>query len=322
MSSPNIHRLGDHQNYQASSPPAASSYFSSFRQQMSDYVRRLPLISITLPSTLFAVFLLSCFLPLIPGLDGLDLPILLGLWPRRIIQNKEIWRIFSYPWVHANLPHVLFNILALTPLIQSFERSNGTLKTLWLFLILPYTLFPAVLYLGAAYGLLPVLIDSVVVGASGWFFSMLVWQSYRVPHFSVFGFFQVSSHLYPLFLLLILSILIPSSSFWGHVAGWAVGHLHGYGALGWCIPRGYYFERIEGWSLLERQIVHSSRWVKAEVDGGLWLPVSADGTGPGVGGSASYGSAFGQSLLGNPSGPPGHAPSAFPGHGQRLGDTL
>ncbi|KAI9225235.1 MAG: hypothetical protein DHS80DRAFT_20738 [Piptocephalis tieghemiana] len=205
----------------------------------------------------------------------------------------EAWRLFSYPWVHANLLHVLINILGLTPLIQSFERSNGTLKTLWLFLILPYTLFPALIYIFIIY-LLPSMMfyEPILVGASGWIFSLLVWQSYRVNHFSLFGYIQISSHLYPPILILLIKILIPSSTFWGHVAGWIVGHLHGYGVLNWCIPRGYYFERIEGWSLVERCIVHSSRWVRAEVDGGLWLPVSASGTGPGVGGSSTYGSAF------------------------------
>jgi hypothetical protein len=72
---------------------------------------------------------------------------------------------------------------------------------------------------------LPFLADTVVVGASGWFFSILVWRAYQTARFSFFGLFEVSSQMYPILLLGIIGLLIPESSFFGHLCGFLTGHL-------------------------------------------------------------------------------------------------
>ena len=43
-------------------------------------------------------------------------------------------RLNTYPLVHVGLLHALLNLLALTPLLERFEREVGTLKTLLLVL--------------------------------------------------------------------------------------------------------------------------------------------------------------------------------------------
>jgi membrane associated rhomboid family serine protease len=57
-----------------------------------------------------------------------------------------VYRLNTFPFVHLNLFHAFFNILALTPLLERFEMQNGTLTSLALFLG-PFGTIPAVLYL-------------------------------------------------------------------------------------------------------------------------------------------------------------------------------
>lgn len=45
-----------------------------------------------------------------------------------------VHRLNTYPLVHVGLLHALLNLLALTPLLERFEREVGTLKTLLLVL--------------------------------------------------------------------------------------------------------------------------------------------------------------------------------------------
>ena len=40
-----------------------------------------------------------------------------------------VHRINTYPLIHAGFFHALFNILALTPLLERFEAEHGTLLT-------------------------------------------------------------------------------------------------------------------------------------------------------------------------------------------------
>jgi len=44
-----------------------------------------------------------------------------------------VYRINTFPFIHLNIFHVVMNILALTPLLERFEREHGTLTTLALF---------------------------------------------------------------------------------------------------------------------------------------------------------------------------------------------
>lgn len=45
-----------------------------------------------------------------------------------------VYRLNTFPFIHLNWFHMLMNILALTPLLERFERESGTLTSLALFL--------------------------------------------------------------------------------------------------------------------------------------------------------------------------------------------
>lgn len=40
-----------------------------------------------------------------------------------------VYRLNTYPLIHVNFLHALFNVLALTPLLERFEAEHGTLLT-------------------------------------------------------------------------------------------------------------------------------------------------------------------------------------------------
>jgi membrane associated rhomboid family serine protease len=44
-----------------------------------------------------------------------------------------VYRLNTFPLMHLNVLHVIFNVLALTPLLERFESEFGTLVTLALF---------------------------------------------------------------------------------------------------------------------------------------------------------------------------------------------
>jgi membrane associated rhomboid family serine protease len=45
----------------------------------------------------------------------------------------SVYRLNTFPLVHLGFFHALFNVLALTPLLERFEAEHGTLTTLAMF---------------------------------------------------------------------------------------------------------------------------------------------------------------------------------------------
>jgi len=58
-----------------------------------------------------------------------------------------VHRLNTYPLIHTGWIHALLNVIAVTPLLERFEREVGTLKTT-LLIAGPLVTFPAGLYLG------------------------------------------------------------------------------------------------------------------------------------------------------------------------------
>lgn len=44
-----------------------------------------------------------------------------------------MYRLNTYPFIHVGFLHALFNVFALTPLLERFEAENGTLVSLAMF---------------------------------------------------------------------------------------------------------------------------------------------------------------------------------------------
>jgi membrane associated rhomboid family serine protease len=138
----------------------------------------------------------------------------------------QMHRLNTYPLVHVGLLHALLNILALTPLLERFEREVGTLKTL-LLVLGPLVTFPGGLYVGIEILLLGAY-DSVA-GASALVFTLMANEAVKTflekPTYSIAG-YGIPSWMAPIFWLVVVSILVPGASILGHFCGLIIGYLY------------------------------------------------------------------------------------------------
>lgn len=146
----------------------------------------------------------------------------------------DLNRLSFYPLVHLNILHLIFNCWALYPLINQFEQKNGTVRTgivLNLFAFLPgvvYCILAKILPLGA------------VAGSSGWWFAFLGYttlrQSANQPTIQFYQNFIIPTWSIPFVPLVVFFVLIPSSSWMGHLLGLLAG---------WALEQGYLAKLVE-----------------------------------------------------------------------------
>ncbi len=101
------------------------------------------------------------------------------------ILGFEVWRLFTYQFIHANLFHILFNMLGLYFIGPLVEQWWGPRKFLAFYLL--SGMGGALLFstLGAIPGLVEVAPDQQLVGASGAIFGILVGAAVAYPNLEV-----------------------------------------------------------------------------------------------------------------------------------------
>ncbi|KAK9362246.1 hypothetical protein V1504DRAFT_448969 [Lipomyces starkeyi] len=158
-----------------------------------------------------------------------SLPLSFALNPTAILHGG-IYRLVTYPLVHQNFVHMFFNIAALVPVLSSFEEETGTIGTagcLLLFSVVP----------GLAYTITALIFSSnlITLGASGWVFTLMAYFSlidYAVrPSIYVTPSVQIPTWSTPVITLVVIALLLPGSSFLGHVYGLLAGYGYGLGYL-------------------------------------------------------------------------------------------
>ncbi|MCJ1378053.1 putative rhomboid protease [Xylographa soralifera] len=168
-----------------------------------------------------------------------------GLVPNEV-GFGTMYRLNTYPLIHVNFLHALFNALALTPLMERFEAENGTLVTLAMFFG-PLSTLPAALYLLVERGILRS--NTAVQGASVWVFVLLgveAMKAYRAnPYFSI-STVQIPTWTTPLFILVCVTALVPYTSLLGHFCALGVGYIYGLGYLKILAPPEKILRWIEG----------------------------------------------------------------------------
>jgi membrane associated rhomboid family serine protease len=113
----------------------------------------------------------------------------LGLMPRELLTGFAVWQPLTYMFLHGGVSHLLFNMLALWMFGTELERTWGTrfflryyfvtgvgaglVTTLWSLTPLPYA---APLY------------NTVVIGASGAIYGLLLAYGLQFPHRTIFLF--------------------------------------------------------------------------------------------------------------------------------------
>ncbi|KAK9235546.1 hypothetical protein V1525DRAFT_259784 [Lipomyces kononenkoae] len=158
-----------------------------------------------------------------------SLPMTLALNTKAILHGG-IYRLVTYPLVHQNFAHVFFNLVALVPVLSSFEEETGTIGTagcLFLFSVVP----------GLAYVITALIFSStaITLGASGWVFTLMAYFSlidYAMrPTIYITPSIQIPTWSTPIITLVIIALLLPGSSFLGHLYGLLTGYGYGLGYL-------------------------------------------------------------------------------------------
>lgn len=178
----------------------------------------------------------------------------MALKPDSLFHISELPRLSSYVWVHSGFFHLFFNVLSLWAPLAEFERTNGTFHTALVLSILATAVAIPYCLLGTLF--FP---NTVVLGASGWVFSLISYFSYlnSLSHRTVklFNSWEVPTLSIPFIFMLTVFLMVPNSSLIGHFLGIVTGFLL---AKGWFInltvlPFGL-MEKIEG--RLSRLIDH------------------------------------------------------------------
>ncbi|KAL1860020.1 Glycosyl phosphatidyl inositol protein transamidase complex subunit [Paecilomyces lecythidis] len=220
-------------------PPATLPPLPFNPARLRSYILRLPLFTRLILLVIVALWILE--------LQTVWSVVQWGsLKPDEIGITSGMYRLNTYPLIHAGFVHMLLNVLALTPLLERFEAEHGTLTSVALFLG-PLSTFPAGLYIlferGILHGTTP------VVGASVWAFLLLASEAVRTfksnPYFSI-GAYKIPTWTSPLFACIFVSILVPNTSFLGHLCAIFMGYLLGLGYLKIFVPPEKILRWIEG----------------------------------------------------------------------------
>jgi membrane associated rhomboid family serine protease len=172
-----------------------------------------------------AVFVVQAFVPAVT--------VWLGLMPAAVVGRAAIWQLATYMFVHAGIFHLLFNMLALWLFGAELERIWGTryfLKFYFVAGIGAATL--TVLFSWLPFAFARAVHESIVVGASGAIFGLLLAYALYFPNRPIYMYF-----LFPIpakyFVLIIGAIAFYSSlgatggvASATHLGGLLVGYLY------------------------------------------------------------------------------------------------
>ncbi|XP_048137732.1 rhomboid-like protein 15 isoform X2 [Rhodamnia argentea] len=177
--------------------------------------------------------------------------------PSEVISRFQVYRIFTSIVFHGSLLHVFFNMLALVPLGSELERLMGSVRLLYIIVLLAtssavFHLFIALLVAHNPFRRSPYLMNECSIGFSGILFSMIVIETSLsgIQSRSVFGLFNVPAKWYAWILLVAFQLLMSNVSLLGHLCGILSGFAYTYGLFNYLIPGTSFYSAIEASSLL------------------------------------------------------------------------
>ncbi len=189
------------------------------------------------------------------------------------VYGLQIWRWFTYQFVHAGFFHLLFNMIALYFFGPLMERWWGSRRFLAFYLLCGVS--GAFLFMVLAYvpDLINVTERTALVGASGSIFGILVGCAVRYPHQRVMLLIPPIPMSMRTMALIFLTIAALSVVFGAANAGGDAAHLGG-AALGWfLIKRSNWLNFADGLGStlvnmkLNRQRRTAQRQQQTEMDG-------------------------------------------------------
>ncbi|XP_020540885.1 rhomboid-like protein 15 isoform X3 [Jatropha curcas] len=177
--------------------------------------------------------------------------------PSAVISQFQVYRIYTSILFHGSLLHVFFNMLALVPLGSELERIMGSIRLLYLTVLLAtsnaiFHLIIALLVARNPFHQFQYLMDECAIGFSGILFSMMVIETSLsgVQSRSVFGLFNVPAKWYAFILLIVFQLLMTNVSLLGHLCGILSGFAYTYGIFNFLMPGSSFYSSIESSSLL------------------------------------------------------------------------
>ncbi|XP_038981970.1 rhomboid-like protein 15 isoform X2 [Phoenix dactylifera] len=178
----------------------------------------------SVPFITSGVVILCGLIYLVCLLSGYDSFIEICFLPSEVVSRFQVYRIYTSVLFHGSLLHVLFNMLALVPLVVAHIP------------LYPY----------------PFLMNECAIGFSGIIFSMIVIETNLsgVQSRSVFGLFSVPAKWYAWILLVLFQLLATNVSLLGHLCGILSGFAYTYGLFNYLLPGPSFYYSIESSSLL------------------------------------------------------------------------
>ncbi|CAK8544223.1 unnamed protein product [Lathyrus sativus] len=177
--------------------------------------------------------------------------------PSAVVTQFQVYRIYTSIFFHLSMLHVLFNMMAFIPLGSELERIMGSVRLLYLTILLAtsnaiFHVLVAVLVKYNPFVTNVYLMNECAVGFSGVLFSMIVIETSLsgVQSRSVFGLFNVPAKWYAFFLLVVFQLLMQNVSLLGHLSGIVSGFAYTYGLFNFLIPGPSFYSSIEASSWL------------------------------------------------------------------------
>jgi membrane associated rhomboid family serine protease len=169
--------------------------------------------------------------------------------PSAIIEHGDVWRLVTATYMHGGIFHLVMNMMSFTMLGLTLEVTLGTFSFfyhIFVFGVISGLIHSLIAYL-MYYGGETSEIGHHALGFSAVLFALIVIdvQLSGGDDRSVFGLFLVPAWLYPWVMLLLMSLLMPNVSFFGHLAGMVTGYLYQFHVLSYLAPSQQFFGRVE-----------------------------------------------------------------------------
>ncbi|XP_059646525.1 rhomboid-like protein 15 isoform X2 [Cornus florida] len=210
-----------------------------------------------IPFVTSAVVIVCGAIYLVCLLFGYDSFVEVCFLPSEIISRFQVHRFYTSILFHGSMLHVLFNMMALVPLGSELERVMGSVRLLYMIILLATSnaIFHLLIALLAAHNPFhqyQYLMDECAIGFSGVLFSMIVIETSLsgVQSRSMFGLFNVPAKWYAWILLVVFQLLMTNVSLLGHLCGILSGFAYTSGLFNLIIPGTSFFSAIESFSWL------------------------------------------------------------------------
>ncbi|KAK8938418.1 hypothetical protein KSP39_PZI011679 [Platanthera zijinensis] len=159
-------------------------------------------------------------------LVGYDSFVEICFLPSEVISRFQVYMIYTFMLFHGPILHSVFNMLTLIPLGTELERIMGSIRLMYLMILLAtsnaifHLIIAFIVDLNPLYPY-PFLVHECVIGFSGVIFSMIVMETSwsGVQSKSVLGLFNVPAKWYAWILLVLFQLLATNVSLLGHLCG-------------------------------------------------------------------------------------------------------